>query len=96
MKIIKAEDIVHYKKFRNIKNENFSDEQMAQMVNYFSEGAITRISNEICDLIENRDVERMERGLSNHCRCGSCYSFQFIDYDNNVVKEVEFLTDLDK
>ena len=61
-----------------------SDDDMVNMVNWFAEGAITTVSNAIYELIEEKDCDRMERGLTTGCRCGSCYSWQFLDENNKA------------
>ena len=92
MKYINLEDIKKYKKIFN--KEQLSDDDMVNMVNWFAEGAITTVSNAIYELIEEKDCDRMERGLTTGCRCGSCYSWQFLDENNKVIREVESFTEL--
>ncbi len=94
MKYVSLKDIENYKKFRN--KQELSDEDLVNMVNWFAEGAITSVSNEIYELMTEKDCEKMERGLSTGCRCGSCYSWQFLDENNKVIKEVETLQELIK
>lgn len=94
MKYINLSDIEKYKKFRN--KQELSDEDLVNMVNWFAEGAITSVSNEIYELMTEKDCEKMERGLSTGCRCGACYSWQFLDENNKVIKEVETLQELIK
>lgn len=94
MQYINVENIENYKKI--FKKEDFSDQDLVNMVNWFAEGAITSVSNEIYELMTEKDCDRMERGLSNGCRCGSCYSWQFLDENGTVIKEVESLQELVK
>lgn len=94
MKYVVLEDIERYKKL--FKKETFTDQDLVNMVNWFAEGAITSVSNEIYELMVEGDCDRMEHGLSQGCRCGSCYSWQFLDENGKVLKEVESLKELIK
>ena len=94
MKYINLSDIEKYKKWH--KKETLTDEDLVKMVNWFAEGAVTTVSNEIYELMTEKDCDRMERGLSTTCRCGSCYSWQFLDENGKVIREVESLTELVK
>lgn len=94
MKYISQEDIERYKKL--FKKENLTDTDLVNMVNWFAEGAITSVSNEIYELMTEKDCDRMEYGLAQGCRCFGCYAWQFIDENGKVIKEVESLKDLIK
>lgn len=94
MKYINIDDIERYKKL--FKKETLTDNDLVNMVNWFAEGAITSVSNEIYELMTEKDCERMEYGLSEGCRCFSCYAWQFIDENGKVIKEVDSLKDLIK
>lgn len=92
MKYIAVEDIDNYKKLFN--KEILSNEDLVNMVNWFAEGAVTSVSNEIYELMTEKDCDKMERAISQDCRCFSCYVWQFTDENGNVIKEVESLTEL--
>lgn len=94
MKYIDLEDIERYKKL--FKKETLNDNDLVNMVNWFAEGAITCVSNEIYELMTEKDCDKMEYNLAQGCRCFSCYSWQFIDENGKVVKEVDSLKDLIK
>lgn len=94
MKYINLDDIARYKKL--FKKDTLNDQDMVNMVNWFAEGAITAVSNEIYELMTEQDCERMEYGLASHCRCFGCYSWQFLDENGKVLKEVDSLKELIK
>jgi hypothetical protein len=66
--------------------------KIANIVNFFSEGAITVVSNRLLEHLENGG--HLEYGLSDGCRCGCCNSYRIVDCEGEVVESFEILSEL--
>lgn len=82
-----AADIEKYQKQRN-QTAPLDNTQLAAMVNYFAEGALTRLSNflypHICE-----DNGSLQYGGAEGCRCGCCNEWQVVDENDVVVARAE-------
>jgi hypothetical protein len=69
-----------------------------RLVNYFAEGAVTRVNNALYDRLDAGAVPRRLRyGLATNCRCLGCHAWQIVevglDGKETVVDETEDLMD---
>jgi hypothetical protein len=72
--------------------EPVTPEQLARMVNWFAEGAITTLSNHIMTVFdESPTVARLEYNIAQNCRCMCCREFQILDEDGNILDSTEDL-----
>ena len=60
-----------------------------KLVNYFAEGAVSRLSNGLYNRLEAGSGPRyLKHGISPHCRCMGCYSWQIIEINPDGTKMV--------
>lgn len=66
-------------------------QKLHQMVNFFAKGVVTDFSNLLYDMSKKDLV--LEHNPSVNCRRSSCYTWQIVDEEKNVLAETEDLLD---
>ena len=87
MKYVTAEDIERYQQLRPGKPLD-----LLALVNFFCEGAVTSLSNFLYDHIAEEGRE-LRHGIAKGCRCLSCWEWQIVDEDGQVIDSAESLVD---
>lgn len=84
----------HIRKYIVDFGDPSTPEKLAQMVNWFAEGAVSTVSNHIMQVFDDSPtVARLEYKIAQNCRCLSCYEFQILDEDGNVLDSADQLQD---
>lgn len=87
VKYVSDVDIEKYQRQRKLIGQ-MNNVQLAAMVNYFAEGALTTLSNllypHICE-----DNGSLQYGGAKGCRCGGCNEWQVVDENGVVVSRAE-------
>jgi hypothetical protein len=87
LKYVSSDDIEKYQRQRKM-TAPMDSVQLAAMVNFFAEGALTTLSNflypHICE-----DNGSLQYGGAKGCRCGGCNEWQVVDENNVVVAGAE-------
>lgn len=92
MKYVTVDDVQRYEKM--LSRLPKTPEELASFANWFAEGAVTSLSNHIMEKFEESSSSaRLEYGIARTCRCLSCYEFQILNEENEVIDSAESLTD---
>lgn len=90
MKYVTSSDIQQYLADRKIIQP--THDQLANMANWFAEGAVTSISNHIYKHIVEGDGESLQHNIARGCRCLGCCEWQIVDDDGRVLDSAETLS----